>query len=171
MLPQINLLCTQDDNHFCIMLGHGFKALSSKMFDMIFVERQLVEKAREHNSLLFTLFIDLKKAYDSAPRAALWQVLEKCGVPLQLFVLLYFLTCTSVLSLRIGGNSVLWRECPLGTQAHGCKLVEDRSAKSRLLPSCVRESKFVDDAVLYASSRDGLEAVASSFVCVVGFDC
>ena len=30
-----------------------------------------MEKAREHNCLLFTLFIDLKKAYDSVPRAAL----------------------------------------------------------------------------------------------------
>jgi len=48
---------------------------------MIFVARQLVEKARKHNTLLFTLFIDLKKAYDSVPRAALWQVLEKYGVP------------------------------------------------------------------------------------------
>jgi len=47
---------------------------------MIFVTRQLVEKAREHNSLLFTLFIDLKKTYDSVPRAALWQVLEKYGL-------------------------------------------------------------------------------------------
>ena len=41
-----------------------------------------MEKAREHNCLLFTLFIDLKKAYDSVPRDALWQVLEKYGVPL-----------------------------------------------------------------------------------------
>ena len=49
--------------------------------DMIFAARQLVEKAREHNCLLFTLFIDLKKVYDSVPRAALWQVLEKYGVP------------------------------------------------------------------------------------------
>ena len=39
--------------------------------DMIFVARQLVEKAREHNSLLFVLFVDLKKAFDSVPRDAL----------------------------------------------------------------------------------------------------
>ena len=43
-----------------------------------------MKKAREHNCLLFTLFIDLKKAYDSVPRAILWQVLEKYGVPLNL---------------------------------------------------------------------------------------
>ena len=43
--------------------------------------RQLVEKAREHNSLLFVLFVDLKKAFHSVPRDALWKVLEKFGVP------------------------------------------------------------------------------------------
>ena len=49
--------------------------------DMIFVARQLVEKAREHNSLLFVLFVDLKKAFDSVPYDALWQVLERFGIP------------------------------------------------------------------------------------------
>ena len=49
--------------------------------DMIFVARQLVEKCREHDDTLFVLFVDLRKAYDSVPRPALWQVLEKYGIP------------------------------------------------------------------------------------------
>ena len=49
--------------------------------DMIFTARQLVEKCIEHNDSLFILFVDLKKAYDTVPRSALWCVLEKCGVP------------------------------------------------------------------------------------------
>ena len=49
--------------------------------DMIFTARQLVEKSREHDTPLFALFVDLRKAYDSIPRSALWQVLEKCGIP------------------------------------------------------------------------------------------
>lgn len=48
---------------------------------MDFVARQLVEKARKHNCLLFILFTDLKTPYDSVPRVVLWQVLEKFGVP------------------------------------------------------------------------------------------
>ena len=47
--------------------------------DMIFITRQLMEKTRKHGDLLFTLFLDIKKAYDSAPRQSLWQVLERCG--------------------------------------------------------------------------------------------
>ena len=49
--------------------------------DMIFAARQLIEKTREHADSLFTLFVDLKKAYDSIPRQALWHLLEKYGVP------------------------------------------------------------------------------------------
>ena len=49
--------------------------------DMIFVVRQLVEKASEHRSKLFLLFVDLRKAYDSVPRAAMWRALEKLGIP------------------------------------------------------------------------------------------
>ena len=48
--------------------------------DVIFVVRELVEKAIVHNHPLFTLLIDLKKAYDSIPRCTMWLVLEKIGV-------------------------------------------------------------------------------------------
>ena len=41
--------------------------------NMMFVARQLIEKTREHNTSLYILFIDLKKAYDSVPRSALWK--------------------------------------------------------------------------------------------------
>ena len=49
--------------------------------DAIFTARQLVEKCREHHNSLFIMFVDLRKAYDSVPRPALWFVLEKCGIP------------------------------------------------------------------------------------------
>ena len=35
----------------------------------------------EHNSKMFLLFVDLRKAYDSIPRQAMWKVLAKYGVP------------------------------------------------------------------------------------------
>ena len=58
----------------------GFRK-GRECMDMIFVARQLVEKSFEHQQSIFILFVDLRKAYDSIPRDALWQVLEKSGVP------------------------------------------------------------------------------------------
>ncbi len=44
--------------------------------DMVFVARQLTEKVKEHNDSMFVLLVHLRKAYDSVPREALWQVLD-----------------------------------------------------------------------------------------------
>ena len=49
----------------------GFRAGRGRV-DMIFCIRQLLEKAIEHNTKLLLLFVDLRKAYDSVPRVALW---------------------------------------------------------------------------------------------------
>ena len=40
--------------------------------DLIFCAHQLVEKAIEHNTKVFLLFVDLRKAYDFVPRQVLW---------------------------------------------------------------------------------------------------
>ena len=51
--------------------------------DMIFCARQLIEKAVEHNKA-FLLFVDLRKAYDSVPRKAMWMILSKYSAPEEL---------------------------------------------------------------------------------------
>ena len=48
---------------------------------LFFTVRQLVEKSIEHRSKRFIIFVDLKKAYDTVPRAALQCALKKLGVP------------------------------------------------------------------------------------------
>ena len=58
----------------------GFRA-GRGCTDMIFVARQLVEKAWEHHSDLFVLFAGLKKAYDSVPCPTLWRILGRLGIP------------------------------------------------------------------------------------------
>lgn len=40
--------------------------------DMVFSVRQVIEKLHEHSSKGFAVFINLRKAYDSVPREALW---------------------------------------------------------------------------------------------------
>ena len=54
---------------------------------MIFVARQLLEKASEYQDSMFTLFADHLKEYDSVPREALQQVLEKSSAPTPLRIL------------------------------------------------------------------------------------
>ena len=58
----------------------GFRK-SRSCTDMTFVVRQLTEKAQEQWMKLSTTFIDLKKAYGSVPRKALWMAMKKLGVP------------------------------------------------------------------------------------------
>ena len=48
---------------------------------MTFIVRQMAEKAIEHRAKQFLIFVDLRKAYDSVPREALWLALRKLGVP------------------------------------------------------------------------------------------
>ena len=46
--------------------------------DQLFSLRILMEKAREYHQPLYICFVDLRKAYDSVNRAALWSVLQHC---------------------------------------------------------------------------------------------
>ena len=55
---------------------------------MIFAIRQLGEKSREHQAKIFLLFINLRKAYDSVPREAMWQALAKLEIPDKIIQLL-----------------------------------------------------------------------------------
>ena len=58
----------------------GFRSGRGTIY-MIFCLRQVAEKAREKNSDLYMVFVDLTKAFDSVNRDALWKVLKKVGIP------------------------------------------------------------------------------------------
>ena len=74
--------------------------------DMIFCARQLIEKTLEHEDTLHLTFVDLRKAYDSVPRAALWRALEKCGVPPVMLSLIKSLHEGMSASLCIQGTTI-----------------------------------------------------------------
>ena len=73
------------------MLGHDFAV------------RQLVEKSWEHQAKLYFLFIDLRKAYDSVPWAAMWQALGKLGVPDTIIELIRSFHQGTQAKLRVNG--------------------------------------------------------------------
>ena len=72
--------------------------------DMVFVARQLIKKAIEHDTPLYVIFVDLKKAYDSIPREALWLVLGKLGIPPTLLSLIRSLHVGMRARVRISGR-------------------------------------------------------------------
>ena len=49
--------------------------------DLIFVMRQLFEKAREKNAPMYAVFVDFTKAFDSVDRGLLREILARQGVP------------------------------------------------------------------------------------------
>ena len=49
--------------------------------DLIYMLRQLFEKAWEKNTTMYAILIDFHKAYDSVDRELLWEVLSRFGVP------------------------------------------------------------------------------------------
>ena len=51
---------------------------------MIFCTWQTVEKVIEYREQLFIVFVDLRNAYDSVPREAMWHVLEKYGFSVEM---------------------------------------------------------------------------------------
>ena len=58
----------------------GFRAGRSTM-DMVFSLRQLQEKCREQQKVLFIAYIDLTKAFDLVSRTGLFSILKKIGCP------------------------------------------------------------------------------------------
>ena len=73
--------------------------------DMIYYARQLMEKTKVHNTKLFMLFVDLRKAYDSVPRQALWLVLQMYGIHLTLVNLIKSLHDGMKAEVRVDGTN------------------------------------------------------------------
>ena len=90
----ISLLSTAGKIFACIILNRliavseanlpeaqcGFRPGRSTV-DMIFTVRQVQEKCLEQNLDLYSVFIDLTKAFDTINRDALWDVLARYGCP------------------------------------------------------------------------------------------
>jgi hypothetical protein len=65
-------------DHQCVFCHNRFT------MDQIFYIRQILEKKWEYNGTVHQLFIDFKKACDSAKREVLYNILLEFGIPKKL---------------------------------------------------------------------------------------
>ena len=71
---------------------------------MTFAAKQLQEKSIEQQRPIYFAFIDLTKAYDTVNRQALWQLLEKYGVPAKLLNIIKDLHVGMKGTVRLNGE-------------------------------------------------------------------
>ena len=71
---------------------------------LIFVVRQLVKKAFEHQTKQYMIFVDLRKACDSVSREAMWIALKKLGVPDLLVDIIRFFHTNMEARIRVDGE-------------------------------------------------------------------
>ena len=81
----------------------GFRAQRG-CADQLFTLRKLSELSVEWQQRLYIAFVDLRKAFDSIPRPALWVVLRSRGVPEQLISIIRDLHTDTACRVRVGGS-------------------------------------------------------------------
>ena len=69
--------------------------------DAIFIVRQIIEKAREHQVPLHFNFIDFKSAFDTVCRKALWRIMIAIGVDTKILNVQLLLMATSLNGSRL----------------------------------------------------------------------
>ena len=162
--------------------------------DMIFVVRQLAEKAVEHQATQYFVFVDLKKAYDSVPREAMWMVLRKMGVPEVLVEIVQSFHSDMKARVRleeIEVNNGLRQGCTMAPSLfnlYACAVAERwtervkdveevdteilykldqhlfRRSTRKASEACLLKGEFADDVVLMAHSRDAAAAAPRAYV-------
>ena len=70
----------------------------------MFAIRQIIEKSKEFNKSTYIAFIDFKAAFDSVPRDSLWKILQICGVPQELSVLVRQLYTDTRSAVRLASS-------------------------------------------------------------------
>jgi sorting nexin-29 len=70
--------------------------------DHVFSIRKILEKKWEYNEAVHQLFIDFKKAYDSARREVLYNILTEFGIPMKLVRLIKMCLSETYSRVRVG---------------------------------------------------------------------
>ena len=89
--------------------------------DAIFITRQVLEKAKEHNINVHMNFIDFKSAFDTIWRKALWKMMISFGVDQKIVRIIEGLYNNTECAIVIDGNLTKWFSVNVGVR-QGCLL-------------------------------------------------
>ena len=89
--------------------------------DAIFIVRQIIEKAREHQVPLRFNFIDFKSAFDTVWRKALWRMMIAIGVDTKIVNIIEALYKDTECAIVIDGHITEWFKVNIGVR-QGCIL-------------------------------------------------
>ena len=89
--------------------------------DQIFTLRRVMEETRDECISLFMCFIDLKAAYDTINREALWEIVRRYGVSTKLVRLMQAIYCDTQSAVRVEGELTDWFKINTGLR-QGCLL-------------------------------------------------
>ena len=89
--------------------------------DAIFVTRQILEKAKEHNLNIHLNLIDFKAAFDTIWRKALWKMMRSIGVDPKIVSIIENLYKDTECAIVIDGNMTKWFRVNVGVR-QGCLL-------------------------------------------------
>ena len=146
--------------------------------DRILTLRVLSERRRAFNQPLFAAYVDLKKAFDSVDREALWRLLALRGIPEKIIQLIRALYTDTTSCVRVGKELTDFFPVATGVR-QGCVLaptafnvVMDRVLQRTIgLSGCgasigeesFSDLDFADDAALLAEVLNVLPAALSTF--------
>lgn len=110
--------------------------------DAIFIMRQLMEKAREHNVPLHYNFVDFKAAFDTVWREALWKMLGEVAIEPRIINIIKECYEETLCAIMVDGNMTEWFEVGVGVR-QGCCL--SPSLFNVYLEFVMRELRNVDE--------------------------
>ena len=102
------------DSQFGFRQGRG-------TVDAIFIIRQTIEKAKEHNVPLHFNFVDFKSAFDTIWRKALWKMLRSIGVTPKIVRIIEAIYKNTECAVVINGRITEWFKVEVGVR-QGCLL-------------------------------------------------